>query len=83
VAVFSLSVLLVAVLLVACGGPDESESTSDATRPEPATQRSTSPYSPDAGIAEGHAVADARARRCRAARPAYSRSWRRCGRLAR
>jgi hypothetical protein len=78
-----LAVIPLSVALAACGGAD-SESTSGATRPEPATHRATHvPYSPDAGIAEGHSVADARARRCRDERPAYTRAWRACGRLAR
>jgi hypothetical protein len=77
-----LAVILLA--LAACGGSDDSEPTTGATRPEPTMQRSTSPPpSPDAGIAEGHAVADARARRCRAAHSPGSRSWRRCGWYAR
>jgi hypothetical protein len=75
-------VIPLSVALAACGGSDDSEPASGATRPEPATQRSTSPPpSPDAGIAEGHAAADARRHRCRATRS--SRFWRHCARLAR
>ena len=79
-----LAVISLSVALSSCGGSDESQPASGATRPEPTTQRSTAPpRSPDAGIPEGHAPADARARRCRAARLPRSRSWRRCGWYAR
>jgi hypothetical protein len=77
-----LAVTLLSVALASCGGSGDDGPASGAT--EPATQRSTSPpHSPDAGIPEGHAAADARARRCRAARPPHSRAWRRCGWYAR
>jgi hypothetical protein len=77
-----LAVIPVSVALAACGGSDDSDPVSGATRPEPTTQRSTSPPpSPDAGIGEGHAVADARRHRCRALRP--PRFWRHCARSAR
>jgi hypothetical protein len=77
-----LVVIPVSVALAACGGTDASEPASGVTRPEPTTQRSTSPPpSPDAGIAEGHAAADARRQRCRVARP--PRFWRHCARIAR
>jgi hypothetical protein len=79
-----LAVIPVAVVLASCGGSDDSRTTSGATRSEPTTQRSVAPpKSPDAGIPEGHAVADARARRCRAAHPPRWRSWRYCDRYAR
>jgi hypothetical protein len=72
------------VALAACGGSDDSDPAAGTTRQEPATQRAASPpHSPDAGIPEGHAVADARPRRCRAARSPGSRAWRLCGRHAR
>ena len=72
------------VLLAACGASDDSRQASGTTRPEPTTQRlAAPPASPDAGIPEGHAVADARARRCRAAHPPGWRSWRYCDRYAR
>jgi hypothetical protein len=65
--------ILLSLALVSCGGAD------DAPRPEPAPQRSTAPpYSPDAGIPQGHSVADARAHRCRA-----THSARYCDRYAR
>ena len=74
-----LAAISLSVALAACGGSGDSNPASVATRPEPTTQRSTSPpHSPDAGIAEGHAVADERGRRCRATRSPGSRSWRRC-----
>jgi hypothetical protein len=77
-----LAVIPLSVALASCGGADDSQPASGTARPEPTPQRFASPpHSPDAGIAEGHAVADARARRCRAARP--SRSWRYCDRYAR
>jgi hypothetical protein len=77
-----LAVVPLAVALASCGGSDDSPPASVTPRPEPATQRSASPpHSPDAGIPEGHAVADERARRCRAARPA--RPVRYCDRYAR
>jgi hypothetical protein len=79
-----LAVIPLAVVLASCGGSDDSRSASGATRPEPTTQRSVAPPpSPDAGIPEGHAVADARARRCRAAHPPRWRPWRYCDRYAR
>jgi hypothetical protein len=79
-----LAVIPLAVVLASCGGSDDSRTTSGATRSEPTTQRSVAPPpSPDAGIPEGHAVADARARRCRAAHPPRWRSWRYCDRYAR
>jgi hypothetical protein len=72
----------VCVVLAACGGSDDPEPASGVTRPEPTTQRSTAPPpSPDAGIPEGHAAADARRQRCRAERS--SRFWRHCARIAR
>jgi hypothetical protein len=77
-----LAVIPLSVALAACGGTDDSEPASGVRRPEPTTQRSTAPPpSPDAGIAEGHAAADARRRRCRVARPPRFR--RQCARLAR
>jgi hypothetical protein len=77
-----LGVIPLCLALAACGGTDDSEPDSGVPRPEPTTQRSTSPPpSPDAGIAEGHAEADARRRRCRVARP--PRFWRHCARIAR
>jgi hypothetical protein len=79
-----LAVILLAAVLASCGGSDDSRSASRATLPEPTTQRSVAPPpSPDAGIPQGHAVADARARRCRAAHPPRRRSWRYCDRYAR
>jgi hypothetical protein len=79
-----LAVILLSLALPSCGGSDDSGSASGATRPEPAPQRPTSPpHSPDAGIPEGHAAADARARLCREARRPGSRAWRRCGWYAR
>jgi ABC-type glycerol-3-phosphate transport system substrate-binding protein len=76
--------ILLTVALAACGGSDDSRPASSATRPEPATQRTFwAPWSPDAGISEGHAVADERARRCRAEHPRRSRAWQRCFRRAR
>jgi hypothetical protein len=68
------------VALASCRGSDDSRSASGATRPEPS---GTASLSPDAGIAEGHAAADARARRCRAAHPPRWRYWRYCDRYAR
>jgi hypothetical protein len=79
-----LSAIAVAVLLASCGGSDDARHASGATQPEPTTRRLTAPpASPDSGIPEGHAVADARARRCRAAHPQRWRSWRYCDRYAR
>lgn len=70
----ALVVLLLSATLASCGGSDDAKP----------TQRSTvHPWSPDAGIAEGHAVADVRAQRCRAALPPGWRAWRRCNRDAR
>ena len=77
-----LAVIPLSVALAACGGSDDSGPAAGGTRPEPTSQGSTSPPpSPDAGIPEGHALADARRHRCRAARP--SRFWRHCARIAR
>jgi hypothetical protein len=69
------------VALASCGGGDDAQPGSAAERAEPpgTQRRSTSPpHSPDAGIPQGHAPADARAHRCRATRPA-----RYCDRYAR
>lgn len=60
---------VIALSIAACGGSNDSEPASGATRPKPTTPRSTSPPpSPDAGLPEGHAAADARRHRCRATR---------------
>jgi hypothetical protein len=76
----ALAVVPLYVALAACGGNDDPR----PTPPAPITQRSVAPpHSPDAGIPEGHAVADARARRCRAGRRSQWRSWRYCDRFAR
>ena len=77
-----LAVLSLAVALASCGSSNDSEPASGATSLQPTTQRATAPPpSPDAGIPEGHALADARRRRCRAANP--PRLWRHCARIAR
>jgi hypothetical protein len=77
-----LAVVSLSAAFASCDSSNDSGPASGATPPQPTTQRSTSPPpSPDAGIAEGHALADARARRCRAARS--SRFWRHCARIAR
>jgi hypothetical protein len=77
-----LAVVSLSVALAACGSSNDSEPASGARRPQPTTQRPTSPPpSPDAGIAEGHASADARRHRCRATRS--PRFWRHCARIAR
>lgn len=79
-----LAALSLTVPLASCGSSDDPGSASGATRPQPPTQRSGAPPpSPDAGIPEGHAAADARARRCRAAHPPQWRFWRYCDRYAR
>jgi hypothetical protein len=65
-----LAVIPLSVALAACGGSDDSEPASGATR-QPASQRSTSPApSPDAGIPE-------RPRRLGAREGAYERPARR------
>jgi hypothetical protein len=75
-----LAVIPLCVALAACGDSDDSEPASGATRPEPRMQHLASP-SPDAGIPDGHAPADARRHRCRAERP--PRFWQHCARIAR
>jgi len=83
-AVCVLAALSLALVPASCGDAQDSRSASGATRPEQVTRRSgTPPRSPDAGIPEGHAAADARARRCRAAHPPRWRFWRYCDRYAR
>jgi hypothetical protein len=71
----------VSVALASCGGTEGAEPGPGTPGPKPADarQRSTSPpHSPDAGIPQGHAPADARAHRCRLRHPA-----RHCDRYAR
>jgi hypothetical protein len=75
-------VIAVSAALAACGGSDDSEPAARATPAVPTTQRIASPpRSPDAGITEGHAVADERRRRCRAEHS--SRDWDDCARNSR
>jgi hypothetical protein len=77
-----LALVSVSLALASCGSSNHSEPASGATPQQPATQPSTSPPpSPDAGIPEGHALADERRRHCRAERP--PRLWRHCARIAR
>ena len=71
-----LTAIAISAVLASCGG------SSVEPRPAPESRFSLG-RSPDAGIAEGHAVADERAQRCRAAHPLESRAWRRCNRNAR
>jgi len=73
-----LAAIAVAAVLASCGGADDPR-----PAPEPATRGFVLGRSPDAGISEGHAVADKRALRCRAAHPMNSHGWRRCNRNAR
>jgi hypothetical protein len=73
----TLLVLPAALVLGSCGG-------SGKPPPTPAAPHSIATgVSPDAGIPDGHAAADARARRCRAAHPPKWRYWRYCDRFAR
>jgi hypothetical protein len=78
-------VVSLAVALASCGGSEDSRSASGSTRPRPTKHRSGAPppRSPDAGIPVGHAAADARARRCRAAHPPRWHYWRYCDKYAR
>jgi hypothetical protein len=70
-----LAAIVSSAVLASCGGSSE---------PQPSSQPSFKlGRSPDAGISEGHAVADRRAQRCRALHPADSRAWDRCNRNAR
>jgi hypothetical protein len=69
-----LAAIAISAVLASCGGSSASE---------PTSPRFELGRSPDAGISEGHAVADKRAQRCRAAHPRGSRAWRRCNRNAR
>jgi hypothetical protein len=77
----ALPVLPVVLVLGSCGG---SGSPPPAPAAMPAAPRSIATgTSPDAGIPQGHAAADARARRCRATHPRQWRYWRYCDRYAR
>jgi hypothetical protein len=78
----SLLGLPVALVLGSCGGADSPPPAPPAAMPA-APQSIATGISPDAGIPQGHAAADARARRCRATHPPKWRYWRYCDCYAR